>query len=144
MYTKLDFFLRFLSYKTFYSLHRVSSKNENCINNYVFIKNEIALLYHSTFILFCFYLYCTQNMKSQRRRNIKFVKLMWIIITLLITVNENFIEYTVSFFRDTLYGWDKIKRIKDFQDCCHILYFLNEHFLTLFWEWLSHSWLSKK
>ena len=43
-------------------------KNETRINNYVFIKNEIGFLYHSTFILFCFYSYCTQNKKSHRHK----------------------------------------------------------------------------
>jgi hypothetical protein len=64
------FFIQSLKY-----IQGVPKKPRTRINNYVFIKNEIALLYHcdSTLILFCFYLYCTQNMKSQRHRNIKFI-----------------------------------------------------------------------
>ncbi len=58
-------------------------------------------MYDSTFNLFCFDLYCTNNMKFQRHRNFKFISSTFI-------VNSNFSEYMISlcgfrFFWDTLY-----------------------------------------
>jgi hypothetical protein len=68
-------------------IQRVPKKPGSRINNYVFIKNKIPLLYHSTFMIQpCFYLYCTQDMKFQSHRNIKFVKPLRIIISTLLWI----------------------------------------------------------
>jgi hypothetical protein len=74
-------------------MQTVPKKNGTRIN-YVFIRNEIALLHHSTFILFYFYLYCTQvtlygkNISKEKKYQVHQTK----VNNNYIIVNKNFID----------------------------------------------------